>query len=88
MKPPVHVVRGGPAESRARPGRLEAEVVLVTALGAGPMTGGEGDGLVEEEELGVRAGAHHHTPPPAEAGEARDPASPLSVANDATVGVV
>src|SRR5678815_3864150 len=57
-------------------------------LGTGPMAGGQRDGLVEEEQLGVETRAHDSAPPPPEAGEARDPAPPLRVADDAPLRIV
>jgi len=52
------------------------------------VAGRQRDGLVEEEQLGVRARAHHRTPAPAKAGETRDSAPSLRVAHDAPIGLV
>jgi len=80
---PVDVVRrgfGGPGAG-SRPGRQEGLVGGVAAFGAGPVSGGQRDGLVEEEQLGVAAGPHDRPSAAAELQHAYQPAPDLVTAD-------
>src|SRR6478752_6015168 len=73
---------------RAGPGTAESLVILAAALGAGTMSSGQCGRLVEEEQLGVVAGMHDLTPPPAKLQHTYDPAAHLAVTHDLTVLIV
>lgn len=55
----------------------EAPVVIVPALGARPVSGGEGGRFVQKEEPGVTAGRHRLAPTSPELEPARDPAAAI-----------
>src|SRR5580704_16376366 len=56
-----------------RPGRAERLGGLAPAEEAGPVTGGERRGFIQEEELGPAPAAHHLAPHPIERAETDDP---------------
>src|SRR5215469_4397119 len=80
VEAPVELV-GAPGQSRGE----EAPVVLVPALGAGTMPGGEGGGLVEKEEPGVAARRHRFAPAASELEPAGDPPAAVVVTEDPAV---
>jgi hypothetical protein len=89
VQPAVEVVRRRhhPAMG-GRPRLAKAHVVAVAALGAGAMTGGKGGSLVQEEELGVRAGAHDLPAAATELEATDDPPPYLREAHETAVLVV
>src|SRR5262249_32946064 len=68
VEAPVELV-GAPGPGHGE----EAPVVLVPALGAGTMPGGDGGGLVEKEEPGVAARRHRFAPAASELEPACNP---------------
>jgi hypothetical protein len=86
----VDVVRRGFRGKGAgrRPGRPERLVGGVAAFCAGPVPGGQRDGLVEEEQFGVAAGPHEGPPAAAELQRARQPAADLVAPDQGKVLVV
>ena len=73
---------------RGSPRRLPAYEVRVPALGAGPVAGRDGGGLVEEEQLGPAARPAQRPPPAPPIEPAGDPAPELPVADVLARGVV
>lgn len=86
----VDVVRRGFGGERAggRPGGQERLVPGVAAFAAGPVPGGEGDGLVVEEQLGVAAGPQDGPAAAAELQHADQPAADLVAPDQGQVLVV
>jgi hypothetical protein len=88
VKPPVDRVRADFTGMQLGPELREADVVLPAAERAGPMPGGEGGRLVEEEELREAPGLQERTAlPAAELESASDPALAV-VASADPAGVV
>ena len=83
VEPAVELVGSG----RARQAE-EAPVVLMPALGARPVPGGERSGLVEEEETRVATGRHRLAPASPELEPARDPATTVVASADLPILVV
>jgi len=75
-----------PAQS-GRNGLAVGEVVRVPALAAGPVPGGQADGVVEEEQRRPPAWPREPHPPAAERGAADDPQVAAVVADVAAVVV-
>src|SRR5712691_5583451 len=73
---------------RELPGVLESVVAFPAALRAWPVPGGERDGFVEEEQLGISIWRRHDPVPIPEFKNARYPAPALVAAHDSPVGVV
>ena len=78
----VHRGRRRGTEAGHRPGVLKPPVILAAAPGAGAVSGGQGDGLVEKEELGPGAGAHWDAAdvPPGQAAGDPGPGAPPGAA--------
>src|SRR2546427_11663622 len=73
---------------RVRPCLAEAHDVFAPALRTWPVAGSEGCRLVQEEELGEPARAHHLSAPALELESAGDPPPNLPRPNQLTVIVV
>jgi hypothetical protein len=73
---------------RPPPGRLKLQVIDMTTLCAGSVTIGERSCLVQEEQLGVRAGCHDIPVAAAKLQPTGDPAAYLPVADDLPFGIV
>ena len=70
------------------PGRPERLIGGVAAFRAGPVPGGQRDGLVEEEQFGIAAGPHDGPPTAAELQHAHQPAADLVAPHQGQVLVV
>ena len=72
----------------ALPGSFEGVVALPPALDAWSMSGGEGNGLVEEKQLRIAMRGHHYAVPASKLKNARDPPPALIAPDDFPVRVV
>ena len=89
VKHRVDRIGAGRSAACPAPGRREAHVVLVPALGTRPVPGGKGRGLVEEEERRIAPGQHQRTAiPAAKLQPASDPAPSGEAAPEASSLVV
>jgi hypothetical protein len=70
------------------PGSLERIEPFPPALGAWPVAGGERDGFVQKEKLGVSMGRHHTAVAAPEFQDARDPTLAFVTAHDLSIVVV
>jgi len=84
---PVEVACSLRLAQRGRDGLAVGEVVRVPALAAGPVPGGQADGVVEEEQRRPPAWPREPHPPAAERGAADDPQVAAVVADVAAVVV-
>jgi len=66
----------------------ESVVALSAALGAGPVSGGERGGFVEEEQLGITSLGHYFPRATLEFKKARDPTPAFVAAHDFLGAVV
>jgi len=72
----------------ALPGAFEGVVALPPAFGAWPMSGGEGNGFVQEKQFRIAIRGHHYAVPTPKLKNARYPPPALVAANDFPIGVV
>src|SRR5579871_2933056 len=70
------------------PGPFEGVEAFAAAFAAGSVTGGEGHGFVEKEQLGVTARRHHDAPAPLEFQNAADPLAALVRSDDLAMLIV
>jgi len=72
----------------ALPGAFEGVVALPPAFGAWSMSGGAGNGFVEEKQFRIAIRGHHYAVPAPKLKNARNPPPALVAADDFPVSVV
>src|SRR5438067_12283535 len=88
VQPLVDRVGARRPEAELAPELEQAAIVVAAAERARPVPGGEGSGLVEEEQLGEAAGPQQRAAQATEREHARDPALAVIGAADPPIGVM